>query len=91
MSLSREIALSANDSEKLNQIFAQIAKDVLRKGGNREWFDGVLRKQFHALHAAGFSKEKLGELRRASRKVFYMEGTDTLGGLPGAKYTNPND
>lgn len=78
MSLSRLIALSINDTELLNQIFTQIAKEVLRKGGrSRDKFDGAVYPQLHALHAGGFSKEKLKELRHISRIAFQAEKNKT--------------
>ncbi len=89
MSFSREIALAVNDPEKLNQIFTIIAKEVLSKGGNRDRFDAVLRPQLHALHAAGWSKESLSDLRKKSRGAFYTESKNTLGGLPIEKYAQP--
>jgi hypothetical protein len=69
MSFSRTIALAGE--EELQQIFTVVANEILAKNGSRDTFDSVMRKQFHALHAGGFSQERLRELKKLSRQMFH--------------------
>ena len=71
MSLSRQIALVANDEEKYREAMSAIARNLIASGrSTRNWFEGVTRPVLHALHAGGFDKDKLRELRHVARQEF---------------------
>jgi hypothetical protein len=77
MSLSRDIALAANDpeksAEKLNQIFTAIAANILSAGGDRDKFKAFMRREFRALHRGGWPKDRLRELMQTAMVAFHAE------------------
>jgi len=69
MSLSREVA-QMND-EQYREFLQITASKVLAKGGNQDQFIASrVKPLLHALHRAGWTKERLCEMRRIARNEF---------------------
>lgn len=75
--MSRQIA--EMNAEEYTHLMRGIARHVLQVGGTRRLFDSWVRAILHGLHAGGYEKERLHELRRESRRAFSTEQTRLVG------------
>jgi hypothetical protein len=71
MSLSRQIALLANDETKYREAMNAIAKNLIASGkGTMRTFLKRYRAVSHGLHAGGFEREQLKKLHVIAKEEF---------------------